>query len=52
MHETGALLLGVTSGDGAEPNQMIRDKSLKKKNNKKTYWLEKDNANNNMRNQF
>ena len=48
----GIIYFGVITPTGIIMRILKKDILSLKKNNKKTYWLEKDNANNNMRNQF
>ena len=48
----GIIYFGVITPTGIIMRILKKDILRLKKNNKKTYWLEKDNANNNMRNQF
>ena len=48
----GIIYFGVITPTGIIMRILKKDILNLKKNNKKTYWLEKDNANNNMRNQF
>ena len=48
----GIIYFGVITPTGIIMRILKKDILNLKKNNKKTYWLEKDNTNNNMRNQF
>ena len=48
----GIIYFGVITPTGIIMRILKKDILSLKKKNKKTYWLEKDNTNNNMRNQF
>ena len=48
----GIIYFGVITPTGIIMRILQKDILSLKKNNKKTYWLERDNVNNNMRNQF
>ncbi len=48
----GIIYFGVITPTGILMRILKKDILNLKKNNKKTYWLVKDNSNNNMRNQF
>ena len=48
----GIIYFGVITPTGIIMRILQKDILSLKKNNKKTYWLEKDNVNKNMRNQF
>ena len=48
----GIIYFGVITPTGILMRIFKKDILNLKKNNKKTYWLVKDNSNNNMRNQF